>query len=153
MSFTNPFTPNLTDYQTFLTNEGFTAAVLPPDSEWITWSFNRAVTTAKASCIPGALMSEYVMAVYSLATHHLVLSAQDQPGLSFFANLKAKLNTSGFVGGVVRGSGDQGTYSEVVVSKLFENLRITDLEYIKTIWGRMYLSYAQKYGSVVTVMV
>lgn len=153
MSWTNPFTPNLADYQTFLTGQGFSAAVLPTTSPWIQWSFNRAISVVVSVCEQYDGAPEYTIAVYNLATHHLVLMAQDQPGLTFFSDLRARLNTSGFIAGVIAASSDQGTSSTMLVPDAFKGFRIADLEYLKTIWGRAYLGYAQKAGPVVTVMV
>lgn len=162
MAWTDPFSPNLADYQSFLSEQGFSASVLPPSSPWIQWSFNRAISVVIPVCTPGPSFlgspagtgaPEYTIAVYNLATHHLVLMAQDQPGLSFFTDLRARLNTAGFIAGVVASSSDQGTSSTMLVPDAFKGFRIADLEYLKTIWGRAYLSYAQKAGPVVTVMV
>ena len=153
MAWTDPFRPNLTDYQSFLTEQGFSAAVLPSSSPWIEWSFNRSMSVVIPVCDFGMMAPEYTIAVYNLATHYLVLMAQDQPGLSFFTDLRARLNTSGFIAGVVASSSDQGTSSTMMVPDPFKGFRMADLEYLKTIWGRSYLSYAQKAGPVATVMV
>lgn len=153
MAWADPYTPNLADYQSFLTAQGFSATVLPTDSDEIQWSLNRALSVVMTSSQQPGSAPEYTIAVYNCATHHLVMMAQDVPGLTFFTALRARSNALGFVAGVTGASGDQGTNTTLVVPDQFKGLRFADLEYIKTTWGINYLSYAQKYGPSVWVSV
>ena len=153
MAWTQPYTPNLTDYQSFLVAQGFNNTVLPADSDEIQWSLNRALSVVMTSMQQSGQAPEYTIAVYNCAAHHLVMMAQDVAGLAFFSDLRARRNALGFVPGVTGASGDQGTSTTLVVPEQFKGLRFADLEYIKTVWGINYLSYAQKYGPSVWVLI
>jgi hypothetical protein len=87
MAFTNPNSPNLTDFITFCQNQGVQTGFLPSDSPYFIWAFNWAVAVALAvpnSCVSYTIGSPptlpntvYVIAVYNLGMHKLIEIAQD----------------------------------------------------------------------------
>lgn len=90
--------------------------------------------------------SIYDLAVYNLAGSNLINYAQDQPGKNFFEALRAKLNITGFVSGVVQGSSDEGTSVSLVVQEAAKYFTLSDLSNLKDPWGRRYLELAQSFG-------
>jgi len=139
--FTDPTQPNLTDFTTFVREQGITPVDLPDNSDYLTWAFDRAVNTA---LLPPADMPAllYVVATYNLGTHSLVKLASG----AFFQNLRSQFNLLSFQAGPVVSSGDQGTNQTLAEPEFLKGLTISSLDLIKTPWGREYLDYAQQYG-------
>jgi hypothetical protein len=86
---------------------------------------------------------------YAMPTNPGAATAPGLFNLAFFANLRQQFNLLGFVAGVVQTTTDQGTSSGLVVPDFFKNLTFSDLDLLKTPWGRNYLAYAQKAGPTV----
>ena len=112
--FTNPSTPNLADFVVFALAQGVPAADLPSVSPYPSWALGYALSVAL--CAPADLPKIiYVMAVYNLAYHHLLRTAQDQSGLAFFTEQRVAFNLFSFVAGPVASSGDDGTNQSLVI--------------------------------------
>ena len=88
----------------------------------------------------------YALAVYNLAADGLINFTIDQPGTRYFANLRKKLNITGFVSGVVQSTGDESTNVSMVVQEAAKEFTLQNLQNMKTSYGRVYLSLAQSYG-------
>src|ERR1700758_3123178 len=107
--FTNPTTPNQTDYTTFVQSWGVTPTYLPVTSFWLT-------TTLKVACsiVNRSLRitdpTIYTLAVYNLGMDRLVNWAQDQPGQTYFQTLRKDFKlVYAFAPGVVSSTSDQGS--------------------------------------------
>lgn len=75
--------------------------------------------------------------------------AETVPGTyaaTFFADLRAKWNVNAISTGVVSETHDESTGSSFVVPEQFKDLTLTDLQNLKTPYGRAYMAFAQKYG-------
>ncbi len=143
--FTNPTTPNLTDFTTFVYNQGVLPVNLPSTSEYLVWSLDYAGNIALAP--PPAMPSiVYVMAIYNLGMHHLLKIAQDVTGSNFFQTQRQAYNLLSFTAGPVISSQDQATQTNLEVSEWMKTMTLSALDYLKTPWGREYLAYAQSYG-------
>lgn len=148
-------TPTLAGFQSFITNiMGIPSLALPSTSPVIAWVFDYALATvnpllglitAPAGSSPP--VSYYVMAVYNLAGDQLVNLAPDQPGRTYFADMRNSYELNAFVPGVVSSTGDEGTNTSIAVSEALNRLTLSDLQNLKTPWGRQYLMLAQKMGS------
>jgi hypothetical protein len=134
---------------------GIDPLVLPTNSPVIGWAFQVAMmivnpdlaTVATAyGTVPAT--SLYELAVYNLAGDNLVNYAPDQPGRTYFADLRASLNLNAFTAGVVTTAADQNTSDSLAVPDSLKNLTIADLQNLKTPWGRAYLAIAQRYGTL-----
>jgi hypothetical protein len=68
----------------------------------------------------------YQFAVYNLAASNLINFAQDQPGQTYFADLRTKWNINGFVSGVIQSSGDVSTNQSLVVQEAAKNFTLAD---------------------------
>lgn len=83
MAFVNPTEPNLADFLTYIIDQGVPAADLPPDSAYPDYALNYALEVAlgpfgvQGSGLKG-YAPPYVMAVYQLGFHHLLMWAPDQ---------------------------------------------------------------------------
>ena len=90
----------------------------------------------------------YMLAVYNLAADNLINFTQDVVGSTYFADLRKQWNLAGFQSGVISNSSDQGTSQSLVVQEAAKNFMLADLQYLKTPYGRQYLAFAQRYGSL-----
>jgi hypothetical protein len=141
--------PSLTGFQWFITNiMGINSTVLPTDSPVIAWVFEQSLNTVSLMLNQCGLPGVYQQAVYNLAGDFLINSAQDQPGQTFFADLRAKFNINSFIAGVVSNASDNSTTVAEAIPFQFNSFTIADLQNLKTPYGRQYLSLAQKVGNV-----
>lgn len=79
MAFTNPTTPNLADFIVFCREQGVTTTDLPDASPYFTWAYTQAYDIAFSVSDIAAIL--YVLAVYNLGFHTLLMLAQDTSGL------------------------------------------------------------------------
>lgn len=146
MIFTDPTTPNITDFTAYVYSQGVPQADLPTTSEYLTQSLTYAQSVA---LIPPLDMPSflYVLAVYNLGLHFLLKTAQDISPYTFFTTSRTQFNLLSFTAGVVIGSGDQGTSDTLLAPDWLKGMTLSTMDYLKTPWGRDYLAYAQQYGS------
>lgn len=90
----------------------------------------------------------YALALYNFGTDYLINYASDQPGRTYFKDLRTSYSISLFVPGVTASSGDSGTSQSRLNPKFMEQLTFGDLQMTKTPYGRAYMNIAQQYGSV-----
>ncbi len=90
----------------------------------------------------------YTAAVYNLAGDNLINYAPDQSGQIYFKDIRTSFNIGGFVSGVIQSSSDNGSGDSLVVQKAAENFTLSDLQNLKTPYGRQYLAIAQRYGTL-----
>lgn len=122
-------------------------AALPSNSPYAAFAFNMSHKAVNKALIP---TGTYTIAVYNLAGSYLINNCPDQPGQTFFKDLRAalKLNTA-FIPGVVASSGDQGTSVALLVPDFFKDLSLEALQRLKDPFGLAYLTIAQDYGPTV----
>jgi hypothetical protein len=156
--------PNLPGFITFIRNVmGISTTIIPDDSVWITNAYNVAealVNKALAAVVvnPADGTTIYALAVYNLAGSNLLNFAQDLPGAAivpgsdpaqpFFAYTRAKWNMTSFVSGVVQSASDEGTSKSLVVPEQLQQLTLANLQNLKDPYGRVYLQFAQDYGTL-----
>lgn len=80
MAFANPTTPNLADFIVFCRAQGLTTTDLPDASDYFSWAFTQSVDTVNYVSDVTAIL--YVLAVYNLGFHILLMIAQDTSGLA-----------------------------------------------------------------------
>jgi hypothetical protein len=142
----SPGTPTEAGFVEFIRNiMRINTTVLPDNSETIpfVYEFSLATVNRALACIPAPF---YKVAVYNLGGDLLVNFAQDQDGSTYFADLREKFHTFDFVAGVIQSAADESTSDALLVPDFLKNLTLSDLQNLKTPWGRIYLSIAQKYG-------
>jgi hypothetical protein len=140
-------TPNQTDFLTFLYGTvGIDPLALPSASTTISDAFVNAsaIVSPDFAVIPGSI---YSLMVYNLGADFIINYAPDQPGRTFFFDLRKTLGIGLFVPGVTTSSGDSGTSQSRLNPEFMKNLTLMDLQTLKTPYGRQYLAYAQMYGS------
>jgi len=151
--FLTPTTPNVTDYLTFIRSGlGIGPVFLPDDSFWITATFNLAIGTvnlALTNATVGTNGPYYTLSVYNFAADRLLNFALDQPGQSYFKDTRSALGLNSFAAGLVAASSDQGTAQTLEVIEAAKRMTITDVQMMKTPYGRVYLDFAQAYGSTI----
>lgn len=149
----NPNAPNLPDYVLWIRNVvGIAPGWLPDGSPFFGYALDRAL---RLVLIPGAALSgaEYTLAVYNCATHVQLKITPDQVvnGVSYtyFAAKQAEFKLFALPAGLVTSSSDQGTSESNAVPDALQQLTLTDLDFIRTPWGREFLAYQQDYGPFV----
>lgn len=140
--------PTLAGFQLFILNSmGINTTVLPQNSTDIVNAYNLAIDTVNL-LIANVSTNYYSLAVYNLAGDFLINFAQDQAGQTYFSGLRSTFHINDFVPGVVSTTSDESTSTALEVTEQFKNLIISDLQNLKTPYGRMYLSIAQKFGGI-----
>jgi hypothetical protein len=116
-------------------------------SPWVGYAFDQA--TALVLNV-GALGVAYTLAVYNCAAHIQIRITPDQAGResdpNSFTTMRKSFNLLLQSVGVVQATSDAGTSTTIAVSDALKQLTLTDLGFMKTPWGREYLSFAQDYG-------
>lgn len=139
---------------------GIDPSILPDNAPVIPMALSVALAVVNpnlcaAGYAPGVTgtnpVSIYTLAVYNLAGDNLVNYAPDtsnlpSPNNTYFAKLRKDLNISAWVSGVVASSYDEGSGQTLVVQEAAKNFTISNLQNLKTPWGRTYLGFAQAYG-------
>lgn len=146
----NPNTPNLPDYTLFVSGVmGISTVYLPADSPFLGYAFNRALQMVIN--VQGGL--EYTLAVYNCAGHIQLTITPDQVvggvARTFFQDQRRDLDLLHPVVGLVASSSDESTSVTNAVPDAMRQLTISDLGFMRTIWGREFLAYNQDYGASV----
>ena len=148
--------PTLAGFQSFISDVmGINPLYLPSDSTSIGWAFSIALMivnpdlaiVATPSSAP-VQTSLYVQAVYNLAGDNLINYAQDQTGRTYFSDLRKAYSINSFAAGVVTSASDSGTSDSLAVPEALHSLTLSQLQNVKTPWGRQYLAFAQTYGTM-----
>ncbi|MFA9204830.1 MAG: hypothetical protein ACEQSH_00080 [Bacteroidia bacterium] len=146
-----PYRPTQAGYVAFLRSIGITTAILPDDSVFIPYSYDVALDTVNTglALLPGRGGTQvvYTMAVYYLATDFLLNWAPDQVGETFFADMRKEFGLLNFQAGVVTSANDVSTGSSLTTPDYFKNLALSQLQNLKTPYGRQYLAWAQTWGT------
>lgn len=148
MSWSTPTSPNLADFLIFIANQmDIGPAYLPSNSPWPQYALNSALAQVNdtASAIDGL---SYTIATYNCAAHLLLLITPDQPNQTFFRDKRQALGMLKMLPGVTQSSSDQGTSDTFAVPEQLRNLTFSDLDFMRTHYGRAYLGYCQAYGEV-----
>lgn len=160
--------PTLAGFLLFLRNVvGISTTVLPDDSPVIPMAFAVAlgIVNPQLQCIPipstdpaGVTLNSggitiFSLAVYNLASDNVFNYAQDQPdapvyknGKTYFDFFQDKWQINAFVSGVIASASDNGTGDSLVVQEAARAFTLSNLQNLKTPWGRTYLGFAQQYG-------
>lgn len=139
-------TPTLAGFIVFIrTNMGIDDSVLPDDSIYIEQAYDIAkeIVNPQIELYSSVL---YTSAVYNLAGDNLLNFAQDQTGETFFAEVRKGYGINSFVAGVIQSSNDESTSESLLVPDFFKNLTLSNLQNLKTPYGRTYLQIAQSTG-------
>ena len=121
--------PDRAGFLLFIRNVmGINSTNLPDNSMSIDYALTVALelvnlTLAQISCVI------YTLSVYNLAGDNLINYAQDQPGLTYFVDLRASYGSLNFVAGVIQSAGDEGT-SESILTPVYE--KFDDGEFAKS---------------------
>ena len=128
-----------------------------PAAFWFQTAFTVAMDIVN-QVIQQASADLYTLAVYNLATSNLINFALDpqgspaiqgsNPPSAFFANQRAVYKINSFSAGVVENASDQSTSAGLKVPDWAAGLTIADLQLAKDPYGRRYLGFAQKFGTL-----
>lgn len=145
----------MTDYSPSL--EGFLVFIretmvisttyLPDDAPVIAEAYDMAiaVTNLFLAQAPGPI---YRQAVYNFGGDYIINWAPDQTGETYFDNLRTTWNIYDFISGVIEASSDESSSQTLVVPKAAETFTLSDLQNLKTPYGRQYLALAQRFGTL-----
>jgi hypothetical protein len=140
--------PNTTDLYTFLTTiAGIPTTALPSSSPYLAWALSYA--EEKTLLVLYAIGQDYYcFAVYLLATSFLINWCPDQPGQTFFQQLRASWNLTGFVGGTIQSSADESTSESLLAPDFLKGLTLGQLQALKDPYGRQWLAMQQDLGPI-----
>lgn len=126
---------------------GVPVAALPDNSPSLVVAYAVALETVNCSF---AAVAPYVyeLMVYNFGGDFLVNFAPDQPNSTYFKDLRASLGLNSFVAGVIESSHDETTGQSILVPDIFKEMNLSEVQLLKTPWGRAYLGWAQKYGQL-----
>lgn len=122
------------------------ALILPDDDPAIEFAYDMSVDTVGLALLrvsPGM----YKRAVYNLGVDILINVAQDQDGRNEFKKKREEYKISGFVPGVISSTSNAGTAESLLNPEMFKTFLMSDLQNLKTPWGRAYLSIAVNAGT------
>lgn len=141
--------PTLEGFTEFLRGVvGVPLAALPADSPWIEISYCAAVEVVN-EYLAVAGPNIYTQAVYNLGAHELISWTPDQPGMSYFRNLRTQFGIGTALAlGVVQAAYDNGTGDTLAVIEAAKNFTIADLLYLRTPYGQQYMALAMRFGSL-----
>jgi hypothetical protein len=162
-------TPNLAGFQWFLANVvAIDATNLDPNSPFVSFAFNVALGVVNPQLalvgIPNQQNSQYTktmfdLAVYNLAADNVITFAVDPPDapvtimpdgtkVTFFERLRYKWGIGNAHFGVVASVSDVSTTTNIEVIEAAKLFTLSNLQNIKTPFGRAYISIAQAYGTL-----
>lgn len=140
--------PSLAGFLEFIRGTmGIDPLYLPDSSPVIAMSYDIAVamTNLYLGCVSPLLGT---LATYNLGGDTLINFAPDQPGRSYFFDLRITLGINVFVPGVIASSSDSGTSASSLNPEFMKTFTLANLQNLKTPYGRQYLALAQSYGSL-----
>src|SRR5262245_816831 len=129
---------------------------VPPESipgdDWLQIAYDQSLnlTYYMLATVPSQpnTPSIYAFAVYNLAAHFLLETAQDEPGSTFWADLRKQMGIDSFLFGLINSAADQGTSESTYILPQLQGMTLMDLQLSKSPWGRKYLMIAGQWGYV-----
>ncbi len=88
---------------------------------------------------------------YPLAANPGAATVPGQSAESFFVNLRASWKITAFVPGVIASSSDESTSESLLNQDFMKTMTMSDLQRLKTPFGRTYMAIAQEYGGIVGI--
>ena len=141
--------PTLSGFISFIRNVmGINTTVLPDNSPSIPLAYQIALDLVNLQ-LAIASSDIYTLAVYNLGGDNLINYAQDQTGQTYFTDLRAHFKIYSFVPGVIEETHDESTGQRLLNPEFMKNLTLSDLQNLKTPYGRQYLAFAQMYGPTI----
>jgi hypothetical protein len=144
---------------------GIGVAILPDDSIWLPAIYNMSldVVNILLAGVPQigspTYPNQYAIAVYNFAGDRLIALTPDSdppvmypgtdPPIPYFEYLRNKFGIDSFVAGVVTYTADVSTSVSFQVPDWMKTLSMSDMENLKTPWGRRYMAIAQQYGPTI----
>lgn len=126
---------------------GIDTTALPDASPAIStaYIYSIEVTNLFIECISQPM---YDMAVYNLGVDYLLNWAPNSGASTYFTDARLAMGLNSFVAGVVSSSADESTSEALLVPDAFKTFMLSDLQALKTPFGRQYLAIAQRFGTL-----
>lgn len=133
---------------------GVPVQALADNSASLTFALNVATLVVNKAFIRTGM---YALMCYNLGGDNLVNFAPDvgsppftYPGTKqpYWAYLRKKYNTFGFITGVVSASSDESTSQTLATPEQYAQWTLANLQAAKTPWGRYYLGLAAQFGPI-----
>ena len=140
-------------FVTFIRHEGINSTVLPDNSMDIDTALALSIELVSDQLSQVSTIA-YNDAVYNLGLHFIIELAADvsptviyKDNLPYFAYWRSTWKINSFTPGVLSASADEGTSMSLNVPEFMNRLTMGDLQFVKTPWGRRYMTWAQRIGS------
>lgn len=132
---------------------GISATYLPDNATIIPYAFNASMPFVnlglQSLAYPsGPDSNMYNLAVYNLSGDVLINYATDQPGRTYFEDLRKAFGINKFSAGVVSSTSDVSTSTSLLNPDFMKGLTFGDLQMLKTPYGRAYMAMAQSQGTL-----
>jgi hypothetical protein len=140
---------------------GVPVSALPTNSPALAFAYDFAIAIVNPAlagqswgpCYPGSFYSGplYTAAVYNLGGDNLINYAPDTGTTTpptYWAMLRAQFKINAFVAGVISSTSDQSTSESLEVIEAAKTFLLSDLQNLKTPYGRAYLAIAMRFGSL-----
>ena len=139
--------PTLAGFIMFIRNVmQIPSSILPDNNPVISASYEYSLETVNYMFTITELA--YVQAIYNLAGDTLINYGEDITPSTVFADIRTAYKINSFVPGIVSSTSDNGTSTSLITPDFFQNLTLSDLQLMKTPYGRAYLAIAQKAGNL-----
>jgi len=140
--------PTLAGFLLFLRNiVAIPVEALPDNSPSIEMSYCVALELTLIQ-LKFASPQLYTLAVYNLGASNIINWAVDQPGQTYFADMRAKYDIRDFVGGVISSASDVSTSESMEMPDFIKGLTIGNLQQLKDPFGRQWMAFMQDYGTI-----
>lgn len=129
---------------------GVPLLALPDDAPVIPYSLTAAtgIINPLFQSVPLGSGSAFDVAAYNLAGDMLITFGNDTEGRSYFKDLRDMYNINSFQPGVTASSSNAVTSQSLLNPEFMKMFTLSDLQNLKTPFGRQYLMMAQAYGTL-----
>lgn len=140
--------PTLAGFILFIRNQmGINTSDLPDAAPVIEMAYAVALEIVNLQLAQASPLI-YTLAVYNLGGDNIINFAPNNPPSTFFTDTRANFNIASFAPGVVGAAADNSTSDSLLNPEFMKEFTMADLQYLKTPWGRQYLAFAQRVGTL-----
>ncbi|AQQ47915.1 hypothetical protein A8F72_01515 [Burkholderia cenocepacia] len=110
----------------------------------LSYTVGLELTPRGFACASAAI---YELMVYNAAASFLINNTPDQPGQSWFSDIREKYGLLDGFNGIIQSAADQGTSAAAVVPDWVKRATLQELQLFRDPFGRQFLGYLQMIGS------
>lgn len=140
-------TPNFQDFLTFVRNDAkIPTSAISDDDPMLETCFELGQETVPMHVGLQLQPLIYLVCVYSFGVSYLLHCANDEPGSTYFSNIRKELNLDTLTYGLLNQASDQGTAGGELIPNAIQRLSLADLNFLKDPFGRRAISFLMELG-------